>query len=62
MGNYYVPSPSGITKLLQSAEMLELTERYARERAGVDGELKPFIGFDRAKTFVYNSGEGSKGQ
>lgn len=57
MGNIYVPSPSGITKLLQSPEMLAITEQYARGRAGVEGEIKPFIGFDRAKTFVYTNGK-----
>ena len=52
----YVPNPAGITAL-QSPEMLALTEQYAQARAGVDGEIKPFIGFDRAKTIIYSIGK-----
>lgn len=51
----YKPNDAGIRALLQSQEMLSLTERYAQERSGGEGELKPFIGFDRAKTIVYTS-------
>lgn len=50
MANKYKPNKSGITKLLQSSEMLKLTEKYANSYAG---EKKSFIGFDRAKTIVY---------
>ncbi|MCR5236461.1 MAG: hypothetical protein K6E34_04565 [Lachnospiraceae bacterium] len=40
-------------RVLQSDRMLEVTKRYAAERAGKDSHLKPFIGFDRAKTIIY---------
>ena len=56
MADTYEPNPAGITALLQSPEMLALTEQYAYDRAGADGEIKPFIGFDRAKTIVYSTG------
>lgn len=52
----YKPDSSGITKLLQSSEMLSLTEKYARNRAGAEGNIKPFVGFDRAKTIIYSTG------
>lgn len=41
------------TQILQSPEMLALTEQYAQKEAGPDTHLKPFIGFDRAKTIIY---------
>lgn len=53
----YVPNNAGIRTLLQSPEMQSLTEDYARGRAGLDGELKSFIGFDRAKTIIYSAGK-----
>lgn len=53
----YEPNSAGITALLQSPEMLALTEQYAQGRAGADGEIKPFIGFDRAKTIIYGIGK-----
>lgn len=56
MANEYKPNPAGITALLQSPEMLALTEQYAQGRAGAEGEIKPFIGYDRAKTIVYSIG------
>lgn len=56
MANEYKPNPAGITALLQSSEMLALTEQYAQGRAGAEGEIKPFIGYDRAKTIVYSIG------
>ena len=52
----YEPNDAGIRALLQSPEMLALTEQYAQGRAGVDGEMKSFIGFDRAKTIIYSTG------
>lgn len=52
----YKPNNAGIRALLQSSEMLALTEQYASGRAGADGETKSFIGFDRAKTIVYSTG------
>ena len=57
MANEYKPNPAGITALLQSPEMLALTEQYAQGRAGASGEVKPFVGFDRAKTIVYTVGK-----
>lgn len=39
--------------VLQSPEMLSLTESEAAKRAGSDEHLKSFIGFDRAKTIIY---------
>ncbi len=39
--------------VLQSPEMLSLTESEAAKRAGSDEYLKSFIGFDRAKTIIY---------
>ena len=40
-------------RVLQSQKMLEVTKRYAAEKAGENTHLKPFIGFDRAKTIIY---------
>ena len=40
-------------RVLQSQKMLEVTKRYATEKAGENTHLKPFIGFDRAKTIIY---------
>ena len=60
MANKYKPNKAGITAFLQSSEMLAVTERYARERAGADGDIKPFVGFDRAKTIVYSTGKENK--
>lgn len=51
----FVKNDAGIRDTLQSPEMLALTEQYARDRAGADGEIKSFIGFDRAKTIIYSS-------
>lgn len=56
----YVKNDAGIRALLQSPEMEALTEQYAWERAGADGEIKPFIGFDRAKTIIYSTGKERK--
>ena len=39
--------------VMQSPEMLAITEKYARTKSGSDTHLKPFIGFDRAKTIIY---------
>ena len=41
----------GVKELLQSPEMLDLTEQYAEGMGGED--IKSFIGFDRAKCIVY---------
>lgn len=53
--NEYKPNDAGIRALLQSPEMLALTEQYARGMAGAEGEIKPFIGFDRAKTIIQST-------
>ena len=50
----YVPNDAGIRALLQSSEMLTLTESYASKMGATGDEMKPFIGFDRAKTFIYS--------
>ncbi len=41
------------TQVLQSDGMLKLAEQKAKEKAGANTHLKPFIGFDRAKTIIY---------
>lgn len=48
----FVADSAAIRRLLQSEEMQNLTLSYA-QRYGSGDELKPFIGFDRAKTLVY---------
>ena len=40
-------------EVLQSDAMLEITKSYAAKMAGGDTHIKPFIGFDRAKTIIY---------
>ena len=53
MANYvFVKDDAGIRKLLQSDECLKTMEKFASKIAD-DGEIRPFIGFDRAKCFVY---------
>lgn len=42
---------AGIRELLKSEECLNVMESFAKEISN-DGEIKPFIGFDRAKVFV----------
>lgn len=42
---------AGIRKLLQSDECLKTMEKFASGVAD-GGEIRPFIGFDRAKCFV----------
>lgn len=55
MGNVkFKLKKSGVKALLKSDEMLNMTEEYAES---YPGEKKPFIGFDRAKTMVYEKGE-----
>ena len=39
--------------VMKSPQMLALTEKEAKRIVGQDTHLKPFIGFDRAKTVVY---------
>lgn len=55
MANVFKRNKAGVRRLLQSEEMKQMTERYARGRAGADGEMKSFIGYDRAKTIIYTS-------
>lgn len=50
--SYFKPNSQGIRACLQSDYMLSMTERYANSRVGSEGETKPFIGFDRAKTII----------
>lgn len=51
-GQVFKKNDAGIRKLLQSDECLQVMEKYASDYAN-GGEIKPFIGFDRAKCFVY---------
>lgn len=44
----------GIGKLLKSSEALGLCESYASR---YDGDMKSFIGFDRAHAIVYEENE-----
>lgn len=50
-GYTFVRNNAGIRKLLQSDTCLSVMERYA-QKVSDGGEIKPFIGFDRAKCFV----------
>lgn len=51
----YEPNSTGIRALLQSDEMLSLTESYAVQMGVSGDDMKPFIGFDRAKTIIYST-------
>lgn len=51
----FKPNNAGIRAFLQSPAMQTLCESYARDRAGADGEIKSFVGFDRAKSIIYSS-------
>lgn len=42
---------AGIRKLLQSDGCLKVMEKYAKDIAAGE-EMRPFIGFDRAKVFI----------
>lgn len=42
---------AGVRQLLQSGECLKCMEKYAAKIAD-GGEVRPFIGFDRAKCFI----------
>lgn len=50
-GQVFKKDSAGIRRLLQSQECLSLMEKYASDMAN-GGEVRPFIGFDRAKCFV----------
>ena len=47
----------GLIKTLQSKEMLDLTREYA-EKVHPGKEYKSFVGYDRAKTIVYDKKSG----
>lgn len=52
MANYvFKRNDAGIRSLLQSDGCLQIMEKYASSVAN-GGEVRPFIGFDRAKCFV----------
>lgn len=51
----YEPNDAGIRALLQSSEMLALTESYASQMGASGDDMRPFIGFDRAKTIIYST-------
>lgn len=50
-GRVFEKNDAGIRQMLQAPECLQVMERYARDMAG-DREIKPFIGYDRAKCFI----------
>ena len=45
---------TAVGRLMKSQEMLKITESMAAQYAG---EKKSFVGFDRAKTLVYEKGK-----
>lgn len=52
MANYvFKKSDAGIRKLLKSSECMSVMEQYAQKEAA-GGDIRPFVGFDRAKCFV----------
>ena len=48
----FVKDEAGIRSLLQSGECLSVMESYASMYADSDDDMRPFIGYDRAKVFV----------
>ena len=52
MAKVFKRNNAGVRRLLQSEMMLNLTKKYA-SNYGSGAEVKPFIGFDRAKTIIY---------
>ena len=50
-GQVYKKDEAGIRRLLQSTECLQVMESYAQKEAN-GKEIRPFIGYDRAKCFV----------
>lgn len=50
-GQVFEKDDAGIRQLLQSPECLSVMEKYANEQANGE-DVRPFIGFDRAKCFV----------
>ena len=52
MADYvFKKNDAGIRKLLQSDGCLQVMEKHASDYAN-GGEIRPFVGFDRAKCFV----------
>ena len=51
-GQVFKKNDAGIKNLLKSAECLSVMEKYAADRAN-GNYVRPFIGYDRAKCFVY---------
>lgn len=50
-GQVFKKDNAGIRALLQSDECLQVMEKFAAEM-GDGGDVRPFIGFDRAKCFI----------
>ena len=50
-GYVFKKNDAGIRNLLKSEECLAVMENEAQKIAG-GNEMKPFIGFDRAKVFI----------
>lgn len=50
-GQVFKKDDAGIRAMLQSNGCLQVMEKYAQSMANGE-EIKPFIGFDRAKCFV----------
>ena len=50
-GRVFEKDDAGIRKMLQASECLQVMEQYANNLAG-GAEVKPFIGYDRAKCFI----------
>ena len=50
-GQVFKKDNAGIRQLLQSSECLQVMEKHAKNMANGE-EIKPFIGYDRAKCFV----------
>lgn len=55
MAKVFIRDDAGVRALLQSQEMQAVVEQYAQSRAGADGEISSFIGFDRAKAIIKTS-------
>lgn len=51
IGQVFKKNSAGIRQLLQSDSCLKVMEDYASDMAD-GGEVRPFIGFDRAKCFI----------
>ena len=51
MSQVFKKDSAGIRKLLQSDECLKVMEKHATMYAK-GAEIRPFVGFDRAKVFV----------